>query len=335
MRSPYEELTLTFGDAKVPYLYGIGRTAVDHDFEPEAETSDAARRPLFGRRIRARGAIVIGVVAGAMAVSGISAASENASPGDALYGVKRSTERAQLAMAGSDVTRGQLSLNFARNRLAEAAAMPGGAAGLGGVLNDMDADTRKGVKLLTTAAVARRDGKPLDTVDDFVARQRRTLSPMLEKAGPAGRQRTLNSLELLDAVHQRTGDLRAGLACTPVTAAGSDLLGPKLKNCAAHGDSPSTSRPAGHGGKTTPAKPGKGTAKVRPERSGHPTDEPDTDASAPAEDPAGTGTGTGTGPDLGPIGGVTPSPSGEPADGDQDDDGNVLGGILGGIFGAH
>ncbi|HET9518042.1 MAG TPA: DUF5667 domain-containing protein, partial [Actinoplanes sp.] len=73
-----------------------------------------------GRRIRARGAIVIGVAVGAIAVSGLSSASEHAAPGDALYGVKRSTERAQMALAGSDVTRGQLSLDFARTRLAEA-----------------------------------------------------------------------------------------------------------------------------------------------------------------------------------------------------------------------
>src|SRR4029450_7474125 len=128
---------------------------------------------LSGRRIRARGAIVIGVAAGAMAVSGISAASENASPGDALYGVKRSTERAQLAMAGSDVTRGQLSLDFARTRLTEAAALAGTGA-FAGVLNDMDADTRQGVKLLTESAVARKDPAPLNRVVGFVAAQEQT-----------------------------------------------------------------------------------------------------------------------------------------------------------------
>jgi hypothetical protein len=101
---------------------GIGRTAVTESEPAEvAPGRTGLKATLFGqggRRIRTRGAIVIGVAAGALAVSGISAASENASPGDALYGVKRSTERAQLAMAGSDVTRGQLSLDFARNRLA-------------------------------------------------------------------------------------------------------------------------------------------------------------------------------------------------------------------------
>ncbi len=78
-----------------------------------------------------------------MAVSGISAASENASPGDALYGVKRSTERAQLAMAGSDVTRGQLSLDFAQTRLTEAAAMPGDTDAFGCGARRHGRDTRR------------------------------------------------------------------------------------------------------------------------------------------------------------------------------------------------
>ena len=130
--------------------------------------------------------------------SGISAASENASPGDELYGVKRSTEKAQLAMAGSDVTRGQLSLDFARNRLSEAVAMKGDDSGFTGELDDMDADTRKGVKLLTTSAVARRDIKPLATVDTFANRQRQTLSPALNKLSLVNQERAFKSIALLD-----------------------------------------------------------------------------------------------------------------------------------------
>lgn len=215
---------------------GIGATATRTETEPGGGHA-AAREPrrgllgLAGRRIRARGAIVIGVAAGAMAVSGISAASENATPGDALYGVKRQTERAQLAMAGSDVTRGQLSLDFARTRLTEAAALGGGTGDLAAVLDDMDADTRQGVKLLTGSAVARRDPAPLLPLDGFVAGQRQTLTGMLDRVGPVERQRAVESLVLLEDVHNRTVDLRAGLACTPVTEDGADALGPKLGDC--------------------------------------------------------------------------------------------------------
>ena len=43
-----------------------------------------------------------------------------ASSGATSYNVKRSTERAQLALAGSDVSRGKLYLEFAGSRLDEA-----------------------------------------------------------------------------------------------------------------------------------------------------------------------------------------------------------------------
>jgi hypothetical protein len=48
--------------------------------------------------VRARAAVAIGTAVGVLAVS--AAASEGSSPGDALYGVKGSAERAQLAIAG-------------------------------------------------------------------------------------------------------------------------------------------------------------------------------------------------------------------------------------------
>ncbi|GIE97826.1 hypothetical protein Ari01nite_52910 [Paractinoplanes rishiriensis] len=313
---------------------GLGRTATAIEAEPE--TGRASRAGLRasvlgqgGRRIRARGAIVIGVAAGAMAVSGISAASENASPGDALYGVKRSTERAQLAMAGSDVTRGQLSLDFARTRLAEAAAMPGNAGDFAGVLDDMDADTRKGVRLLTTSAVARRDVKPLATVDSFAAQQRQLLTPALGKLSPANRERATASLSLLDDVRQRTDALRAGLGCTPVVANGTDALGPKLRDCTTTAGSNATSRSNGHSGKSTPKvnDDNKDEAKVRPERSA-PTVAPDASAGVP--DPGLQGASTG--PDLAPLGG-TPKISVPPTTADTGETG--VGGLLGELFGVR
>jgi hypothetical protein len=324
--------------------HGIGRTATAVEADPitgrtpaDAETGRTGLRGGVlgqgGRRIRARGAIVIGVAAGAMAVSGISAASENASPGDALYGVKRSTERAQLAMAGSDVSRGQLSLDFARTRLAEAASMPGQAAGFAGVLDDMDADTRKGVKLLDTSSVARRDVKPLTTVDAFVTGQRQTLTPALDKLSDGNRKRAMESLSLLDKVSQRTDDLRAGLHCSSVVAAGADELGPKLRDCTSTTGGAAGSRPNGHSGKSTPKATDRGK-QAKPERS-DPVVAPDATT--------GTDTGTGTvdpdlqdaplGPDLAPIGGVLPTTSQTPDSGTGEDDDSGIGGLLGGIFG--
>ncbi|MGN9766677.1 DUF5667 domain-containing protein [Micromonospora sp. SD12] len=210
---------------------GIGAPA-----EPSSRRSaDAGRNRLLpavtARRARARGAILVGVAAGAVALSGISAASENAVPGDALYGMKRSTERAQLALASSDVSRGQLFLDFARTRLAEAAALRGDEDGFSAVLDDMDADTRQGVRLLTTAAAQRSDPAALDAINSFLTGQRRAVGGLLDDAGRADRDRTRRSLALLDAARKRSDALRAAIACGLPAPAGSDALGPAPASC--------------------------------------------------------------------------------------------------------
>jgi Domain of unknown function (DUF5667) len=317
---------------------GIGRTA--SEAETESSGGHAAvrepRRSLFGRaagrRIRARGAIVIGVVAGAVAVSGISAASENAAPGDALYGVKRSTERAQLAMAGSDVTRGQLSLDFARTRLAEAGALTD-TADFANVLDDMDADTRQGVKLLTESAVARRDVVPLNRVDGFVTAQKQMFAPMLDGLNPARRERADESLALIRDVERRSELLRTGLTCDTVTRDGADALGPKLRDCMTGTDATEPDdQHTGQGQRADTRKnqpKGGDDATVAPERTGQPAGSQDSGAPAdtdPVTTPADEPTSGNRSTDV-------PSPAGSaPADPASDEDNGLLDGLLGGIF---
>ncbi|MER7459542.1 DUF5667 domain-containing protein [Micromonospora sp. NPDC126480] len=216
---------------------GIGEPA------PKAAAATAGRRSatsrsglvpaVTARRARARGAILIGIAVGAVAVSGISAASENAVPGDALYGMKRSTERAQLAFTSSDVSRGQLFLNFARTRLDEAAELRGDRTGYSGVLDDMDADTRQGVRLLTGAAAQRSDPAALDAVNAFVTAQREAVSALLDDGTRAERDRTRRSLALLDDVRERSDALRAAIGCGLPAPVGSDALGPAPATCPA------------------------------------------------------------------------------------------------------
>lgn len=309
---------------------GIGRTATAT--EPQ-EPAEPVRKLLgrTGRRIRARGAIVIGVAAGAVAVSGISAASENAAPGDALYGVKRSTERAQLAMAGSDVTRGQLSLTFARNRLAEAAAMPGDNPRFGDVLGDMDNDTRQGVRLLTSAAVARTDKAPLNSVETFVESQRRVLSPRLERLSADNRERALISMDLLDSVRERAKSLRSGLGCDTVTQVGSDAIGPKLRDCTTGAATNATDdQPSGQVQKEATTGTGaKGDAgkKARPKSSSEPAAADPTQGTAVPAD-GGTPTTDATPDAPQPL--ISELPAGD-LTGDEEDKG-LLGGLLGNIF---
>ncbi|RKN44204.1 DUF5667 domain-containing protein [Micromonospora endolithica] len=214
---------------------GVGAPAVTSEPAARRLAGAVARNRLLpavtGRRARARGAILVGIAAGAVAVSGISAASENAVPGDALYGMKRSTERAQLALTGSDLSRGQLFLDFARTRLDEAASLRGDRAGFSGVLDDMDADTRQGVRLLTTAAAQRSDPAALDAVNAFVTGQRQAVSGLLDGATRAERDRTRRSLALLDAIRKRSDALRTAIACDLPAPAVSDALGPAPTSC--------------------------------------------------------------------------------------------------------
>ncbi|MEH0820252.1 MULTISPECIES: DUF5667 domain-containing protein [unclassified Micromonospora] len=211
---------------------GMGAAAAT---TPAGTTDASPRTSLLGavtaRQVRARGAILVGIAAGAVALSGISAASEDAVPGDALYGMKRSTERAQLALASSDLSRGQLFLDFARTRLDEAGTLHGDLAAFSAVLDDMDADTRQGVRLLTTTAAQRSDPAGLDAVNTFVTGQRKAVGGLLDGASRGERDRTRRSLALLDAIRKRSDALRAGIACGLPAPAGSDALGPAPGPC--------------------------------------------------------------------------------------------------------
>ncbi|MET8267065.1 MULTISPECIES: DUF5667 domain-containing protein [Micromonospora] len=210
---------------------GLGSTPAAVS-EPAATTTRGRLLPaVTARRARARGAILVGIAAGAIAVSGISAASENAVPGDALYGMKRSTERAQLALASSDISRGQLFLDFARTRVGEAAKLRGDRIGYSAVLDDMDADSRQGVRLLTSAAVQRAEPGSLDTLNTFVSSQRRAVRGLLDGSTRVDRERTQRSLVLLDSIRERSDDLRAAIACGLPAPTASDALGPNPSTC--------------------------------------------------------------------------------------------------------
>ncbi len=207
----------------VAHTQGIGTNVEDaQDYEPTV----APRR-------RIKLAVAVGATAGVLALSGVSTASGDAIPGDALYPVKRQTERAQLALAGSDVNRGQLYLGFARTRLTEAKAVAGSPESLDSALDDMDADTRSGVRLLSGSAVDRRDAELLDTVDTFVTEQRRTVVDLVTRLEGGSRTRALGSLELLDSAADRVAALRPALMCTSAGDGQVDTLGPVPQRCSA------------------------------------------------------------------------------------------------------
>jgi hypothetical protein len=176
-------------------------------------------------------------------------------PGDPLYSVKRSTESARLALAGSDVSRGQLYLGFARNRLAEAHSTGARGQVLGGMLDDMDNETRNGTRLLTSAALNHRDRGALDLIDEFVRGQRTSLTTLGDS------ERVLRSLSLLDRIALRSAGLRTNLNCG--TGAGpSDDLGAVTPTCPAattRGGSSGSGGPARRTETAPTGKPAGGT----------------------------------------------------------------------------
>jgi hypothetical protein len=209
---------------------GIGVTATTispaHRF-----SAGPYRRPLgLAGGPLARTAAIAGVAVGAVAFAGMSTASEDAVPGDALYGVKRSTERAQLALASSEVGRGQLYLDFARTRLEEAQLL---ASDLERALDDMDRDTSQGVRLLNTAAATRHDRAALDVIEAFVDDQRRPLRQLAGVVTAGDLHRVTESLELLDAIELRAQELRQSLERSCPTATNVDSLGPVPADCIA------------------------------------------------------------------------------------------------------
>ena len=171
---------------------------------------------------RARVAVIVGVAIGALALSGVSLASTDSLPGDALYSVKRSSEQAQLVLAGSDANRGHLHLEFAQSRLVEARQVDGGA--LSKVLAAMDDEAIEGSKLLFTSAMQNREASSIDAVLAFVTQQRSDLLRLVADR-PQADGKLRSSLELLGQVEERANLLRAALlgACTAATF---DRLGP-------------------------------------------------------------------------------------------------------------
>lgn len=253
---------------------GIGTTATAAD-APQPSGRRARRpRPAFaGHRGRTRAAIIAGVAAGAIAVSGISTASDNSLPGDALYGMKRSTEKAQLALSGSDLSRGQLLLDFARTRLSEAELLREGSDGFVTLLDDMDADTREAVKLLATVAVQGKDQRPVDMIAAFLAEQSRRLRDLLDRTTGLEHQRLKASNALLSAVEKRLGLLGQSLACGP--SGRSDALGPVPHACTA-GSGPAGTVPGSPQREQEPAR------QVTPTRTPSASAMPDSPSASPS-----------------------------------------------------
>lgn len=296
----------------VAAVQGIGDTAGSATEAGSTKDAGSAPRPTWGGR---RLIVALGILVGILALSGVSAASGEAMPGDPLYDVKRSTEAAQLALAGSDVNRGQLLLEFARNRLTEAEAVASDPAAVESTLNDMDEETTQGVALLTGAAVDRTDDGVLDAIDSFVLTQRAEVTDFVASTAADSRVRGLESLKLLDLVQERAEKLRFSLLCTAAGDARMDALGPIPLPCSA-APGPGTTEPdpaTNEPQASRDSRPGAGSPESSPSTTpptGNSKDETDTGVKPPVVSPSltpiqtPTETSDNTGGLLGTLGGI-------------------------------
>jgi hypothetical protein len=252
-----------------------GRLVAVATVRPPAAPEQRAAEPASGGRLRRarvprRAGVLGSVLVALLGVCGVVTASSSAAPGSPLYGIKRATESAQLALASGDVARGRLQFGFARTRLDEAQQVHGDRTQLTDVLSAMDASTREGSQLLTGVAVGNQDRSPLVGVDGFLRSQRPDVLALLPTlTDPRSHQRAAQSLALLDRLQARLTALRSSLPCpTPVPLAADDL-GPRLAACG-HGPDGAAANAVTHGVRPGKSRPDAGTPSAGPTSSASP-----------------------------------------------------------------
>lgn len=251
----------------------------------------AARRAVSWRQ-RA-GTVAAGVLAGAVAVTGVSVAASQSVPGDPFYGVKRTSEDVQVWFAGGTAGQGRRHLQHAATRLAELrqlADRPGGvpAADTGrvrGLLDDMDADTRAGARLLTGSADGGRVAGPLTELAGFADAQSRGLAELLPLLPAPVSTRAQDSLSLVRDVQAQAAEL---LALTDCTRACDPRKAPAGSGQGAAGGAPCTCGAGSPGAAQQP--PGPSPSAVPAPGPGSST--PPTGSGAPSQ-PAAPGGGGG------------------------------------------
>ncbi|HEY0639757.1 MAG TPA: DUF5667 domain-containing protein, partial [Pseudonocardiaceae bacterium] len=168
-----------------------------------------------------------------MALSGMSLVlARDALPGDALYGVKRSAESAELGLTFGTEPRGFKHLQFATARLDEIEALTARSSGLGApparrflqALQAFDTDAAAGARLLVDTAT-NGDGGELRVLRGWAEQQRRRLLEADATMPAAAVFRAEGSVDLLSRLIGRIDLLGQRLGCSVITSGGRDELG--------------------------------------------------------------------------------------------------------------
>lgn len=301
---------------------GIGATArhrasasVPETEKPPVLDEIFPSRPRGGRRL----AIVAALLTGTVAVSGVSAASGDALPGDTLYNVKRSTERAQLALAGNDLGRAQLHLEFAGTRIEEAAALDD-ESDAANALNDAASELRSGAALLGELAVESGEAAPLDYIDLFTNEHRWTLEELVSGLDGEAVQAGEDLLVLVENAALRSVELRSALDCTE-SGGPADELGPIPAGCDAAEGTAESAGPSEQG-PTEASTGGSGTTESET------ADSPETPSTAPSSPGAGSASPGAVGDVTDPLTDAASELVTGEAPGDEQQQSEAEGGVL-------
>ncbi|MGH4011987.1 MAG: DUF5667 domain-containing protein [Pseudonocardiaceae bacterium] len=216
-------------------------STVVHDGTSPVLALTTSRRASRNRRWvpdETRGRLVVAAAAALcllMSLSGMSVLlSRDALPGDALYTFKRSAESAELGLTFGDQPKALKHLEFASARVSEIEMMAEHTDAAGNwsagqekfvrVLDDFDADTTAGARLLTALAA---HGQPniLSGLRGWAEQQEIRLQAVRTALPLPATARLDSTLGLLDRVVARTSALDHRADCTTVTSGTRDDLG--------------------------------------------------------------------------------------------------------------
>lgn len=173
-------------------------------------TSEAKRLVLPARRPGAHQRRLVAAATAAVFVggtAGMAAASQNALPGDALYPIKRTLERAQAELNTNGAGKGHDLLAQAEDRLVEAEKLmteQGAAATqVPSTIEEFSRQAEQGSALLVAAFQDSRDPDSLVTVRSFAARSLAVLQELAKTAQPQAQEALASAAQLLQSIDQQ------------------------------------------------------------------------------------------------------------------------------------
>ena len=223
-------------------------------------------------RLRPRSRLSKSLAAGAF--GGVAAASNDALPGDTLYGLKRGMEDLRLDFASGDTDRGQLYLDQATTRLHEARDLlarqpddsPLDHERLGDVrraLSNMRDDASEGHRLLTRAYEKHGSIGSIQSLSSFVEGQNDTWQEVRRALPPQLGDVKDEVTDVLDALREDIAPLRSLLPPEPAEDSAADRRNASLGPPAGTADADPT-QPHETADEPPETRPESGTASPEP-----------------------------------------------------------------------